>query len=103
MTKAAGEKPLLDLRRRYDASYAKLALNTRAAALNATCTRRGCFALHKDCTRAAMNVMATTSEKVQTAMLNTMKTKFGDIVPSIPGIRIFMVDDIVARPRRIAN
>jgi hypothetical protein len=44
-----------------------------------------------------------TSEKLHTAMLRTTNTKFGDIVPSMPGILIFMVEDIVARPRKIAN
>jgi hypothetical protein len=100
-TKGAMEDP--EPSRRCANWKAIVALTTRAAALKATWTRRGRFAAHRDCTRAATSAMAATSEKEQHSMERRRKIKFGDMVLSRPGIRILSVEETLAKPRSITN
>ena len=61
------------------------------------------MAAQSDCTKAAIKVIATTSEKLQHSMARTRKTKFGDIVLSMPGMRSLNVEETAAKPSSTKN
>jgi hypothetical protein len=103
MAKTKGEMEGPEPSRRRADSKATVALRTRTAALKTTWMRRGRFAAHKDCARAATNAMAATSEKEQHSMARRRKIKFGDMVLSRPGIRILSVEETPAKPRSVTN
>src|SRR5205814_3737977 len=100
ITQTTAESVELPARTRCANLYARLLLNTSAAALNATCTRRGRLELaQRDCTSAAARLMTATCEKGRATIPKSRKTKFGEIVPSIPGILTFKAEARAARPK----